>query len=96
MSCELEQPALQKVLYDLEAGTPFLFGRPARRPGAADHGTRRRPEWPRQGDFGPLRPMAGGEIGRQLTVPCNFSHLALRQQLRESQHAEREGMPGAD
>ena len=25
MSCELEQPALQKVLYDLEAGMPFLF-----------------------------------------------------------------------
>jgi general secretion pathway protein M len=25
MSCEMEQPALQKVLYDLEAGMPFLF-----------------------------------------------------------------------
>ena len=25
MSCELEQPALQKLLYDLEAGMPFLF-----------------------------------------------------------------------
>ncbi|WP_245305418.1 MULTISPECIES: type II secretion system protein GspM [unclassified Bradyrhizobium] len=25
VSCELEQPALQKVLYDLEAGMPFLF-----------------------------------------------------------------------
>ena len=25
LSCELEQPALQKVLYDLEAGMPFLF-----------------------------------------------------------------------
>lgn len=25
VSCELEQPALQKLLYDLEAGWPFLF-----------------------------------------------------------------------
>ncbi len=25
LSCELEQPALQKVLYDIEAGMPFLF-----------------------------------------------------------------------
>lgn len=25
VSCELEQPALQNVLYDLEAGMPFLF-----------------------------------------------------------------------
>jgi general secretion pathway protein M len=25
VSCELEQPALQKVLYDIEAGMPFLF-----------------------------------------------------------------------
>jgi len=25
VSCELEQPALQQVLYDLEAGMPFLF-----------------------------------------------------------------------
>jgi general secretion pathway protein M len=25
MSCELEQPALQKLLYDIEAGMPFLF-----------------------------------------------------------------------
>ena len=25
VSCELEQPSLQKVLYDLEAGMPFLF-----------------------------------------------------------------------
>jgi general secretion pathway protein M len=25
ISCEMEQPALQKVLYDLEAGMPFLF-----------------------------------------------------------------------
>lgn len=25
VSCELDQPALQKVLYDLEAGMPFLF-----------------------------------------------------------------------
>lgn len=25
VSCELEQPALQKLLYDLEAGMPFLF-----------------------------------------------------------------------
>lgn len=25
LSCEMEQPALQKVLYDLEAGMPFLF-----------------------------------------------------------------------
>jgi general secretion pathway protein M len=25
VSCELEQHALQKVLYDLEAGMPFLF-----------------------------------------------------------------------
>ncbi|WP_409187963.1 type II secretion system protein GspM [Bradyrhizobium sp. RDM4] len=25
VSCELEQPALQKMLYDLEAGMPFLF-----------------------------------------------------------------------
>jgi general secretion pathway protein M len=25
VSCEMEQPALQKVLYDLEAGMPFLF-----------------------------------------------------------------------
>jgi general secretion pathway protein M len=24
-SCELEQPALQQLLYDLEAGMPFLF-----------------------------------------------------------------------
>jgi general secretion pathway protein M len=24
-SCEVEQPALQKLLYDIEAGTPFLF-----------------------------------------------------------------------
>jgi len=24
-SCELEQPALQQLLYDLEAGSPFLF-----------------------------------------------------------------------
>ncbi len=24
-SCELDQPALQKLLYDLEAGMPFLF-----------------------------------------------------------------------
>jgi general secretion pathway protein M len=25
VSCEMEQPGLQKVLYDLEAGMPFLF-----------------------------------------------------------------------
>lgn len=25
VSCEIEQPALQKLLYDLEAGMPFLF-----------------------------------------------------------------------
>ena len=25
ISCEMEQPSLQKVLYDLEAGMPFLF-----------------------------------------------------------------------
>jgi general secretion pathway protein M len=25
VSCEVEQPALQQVLYDLEAGMPFLF-----------------------------------------------------------------------
>jgi general secretion pathway protein M len=25
VSCEVEQPALQKLLYDLEAGMPFLF-----------------------------------------------------------------------
>jgi general secretion pathway protein M len=25
VSCEMDQPALQKVLYDLEAGMPFLF-----------------------------------------------------------------------
>jgi general secretion pathway protein M len=25
VSCEMEQPALQRVLYDLEAGMPFLF-----------------------------------------------------------------------
>ncbi|OPY98204.1 general secretion pathway protein GspM [Bradyrhizobium sacchari] len=25
LSCELEQPALQKLLYDIEAGMPFLF-----------------------------------------------------------------------
>ncbi|MDA9479905.1 general secretion pathway protein GspM [Bradyrhizobium sp. CCBAU 65884] len=25
VSCELEQPALQRLLYDLEAGMPFLF-----------------------------------------------------------------------
>lgn len=25
VSCELEQPALQKLLYDVEAGMPFLF-----------------------------------------------------------------------
>jgi general secretion pathway protein M len=25
ISCEMEQPALQKLLYDLEAGMPFLF-----------------------------------------------------------------------
>ena len=25
VSCEMEQPSLQKVLYDLEAGMPFLF-----------------------------------------------------------------------
>lgn len=25
VSCELEQPAVQKLLYDLEAGMPFLF-----------------------------------------------------------------------
>jgi general secretion pathway protein M len=25
ISCELEQPALQQLLYDLEAGMPFLF-----------------------------------------------------------------------
>lgn len=25
VSCDLEQPALQKLLYDLEAGMPFLF-----------------------------------------------------------------------
>ncbi|MGY4622972.1 type II secretion system protein GspM [Bradyrhizobium sp. USDA 4486] len=25
VSCELDQPALQKVLYDLEAGMPFLY-----------------------------------------------------------------------
>ena len=24
-SCELEQPALQQLLYDIEAGLPFLF-----------------------------------------------------------------------
>jgi general secretion pathway protein M len=24
-SCELDQPSLQKLLYDLEAGFPFLF-----------------------------------------------------------------------
>ena len=25
VSCEFDQPALQKVLYDIEAGMPFLF-----------------------------------------------------------------------
>jgi len=25
LSCELDQPGLQKVVYDIEAGTPFLF-----------------------------------------------------------------------
>ena len=25
VSCEMEQPVLQKLLYDLEAGMPFLF-----------------------------------------------------------------------
>jgi general secretion pathway protein M len=25
VSCEMEQPALQKLLYDLEVGVPFLF-----------------------------------------------------------------------
>ena len=25
VSCEMDQPSLQKVLYDLEAGMPFLF-----------------------------------------------------------------------
>ena len=25
VSCEVEQPALQQVLYDLESGMPFLF-----------------------------------------------------------------------
>jgi general secretion pathway protein M len=25
VSCEMEQPSLQKLLYDLEAGMPFLF-----------------------------------------------------------------------
>src|SRR6202035_6076904 len=25
VSCEVEQPALQQLLYDLEAGMPFLF-----------------------------------------------------------------------
>ena len=25
ISCEMEQPSLQKLLYDLEAGMPFLF-----------------------------------------------------------------------
>ena len=25
VSCEMEQPALQKLLYDLEVGMPFLF-----------------------------------------------------------------------
>ena len=25
VSCEMDQPALQKALYDLEAGMPFLF-----------------------------------------------------------------------
>lgn len=25
VSCELDQPALQKLLYDLEAGMPFLY-----------------------------------------------------------------------
>jgi general secretion pathway protein M len=25
VSCEMEQPALQKLLYDLESGMPFLF-----------------------------------------------------------------------
>ena len=25
VSCEMEQPALQKLLYDIEAGMPFLF-----------------------------------------------------------------------
>jgi len=25
VSCEVEQPALQELLYDLEAGMPFLF-----------------------------------------------------------------------
>jgi general secretion pathway protein M len=25
VSCEMEQSALQKLLYDLEAGMPFLF-----------------------------------------------------------------------
>ena len=24
-SCELEQPAVQQLLYDIEAGMPFLF-----------------------------------------------------------------------
>jgi len=24
-TCEIEQPALQKLLYDIEAGMPFLF-----------------------------------------------------------------------
>ena len=25
VSCEMEQPSLQKLLYDLEAGMPYLF-----------------------------------------------------------------------
>jgi general secretion pathway protein M len=45
-SCEVDQPALQQLLYDLEAGMPFLFvdqlDVQAAQPGAGQEGTRMR------------------------------------------------------
>jgi len=61
VSCEMEQPALQKLLYDLEVGMPPVR-RSARRAGAAaDRDQRqRRGAHPRRARR--LRPVAGQQV----------------------------------
>ena len=63
VSCELEQPALQKVLYDLEAGMPFLFVDQLDVQVPQTTALKRGRHRPRQGDLGRVRPVAGGEVG---------------------------------
>ena len=61
-SCELEHAALQRLLYDLEAGMPFLFIEQfvAQSPQTASRSRRRPHAPPARG----VRPMAGREMKR--------------------------------